>query len=82
MTAPAERHTWTSTYRVSSESRRRRILRTFGRVEHPGITATATARGDDLLVVLECASAAADMRARRIVLSLDLMAQRVDLRAA
>ncbi|MEJ7633947.1 hypothetical protein [Aeromicrobium sp.] len=78
MSTTPRRAAWSSTYRVSSESRQQRILRAIRRLDHPGITALGFVHDRDLVVVIDCASAAAEVRSRRIVLSLDLMAERLE----
>jgi hypothetical protein len=73
----SDRRSWSSTYRLSSESRQQRILRAFHRLDDPGITALGTSKGGEFLVVLDCSSARAEIHARRVVLTLDLLAERV-----
>ncbi|AXT85749.1 hypothetical protein C6I20_11485 [Aeromicrobium sp. A1-2] len=69
---------WSSTYRLSSESRQQRILRTVHRLDDPGIVALGTTRDTRPAVVIECSSANAEFRARRIVHTLDLLAERIE----
>lgn len=78
MSANPHRPAWSSTYRVSSESRQQRILRVIHRLDRPDTAALGTTCDSQTYVVIECASAAAEMRARRIVFTLHLMAERTE----
>lgn len=69
---------WSSTYRVSTESRQQRILRAIHRLDNPAITALGTTRGDELILVIECGSAAAEITSRQVVTALDLMSERLE----
>lgn len=73
-----QRAPWTSTYRLSSETRQQRILRAIHRLDHPGITALGTTRDGDCVIVIECGSAAAEVRSRQMVMALDLLAVRTE----
>lgn len=66
-----------ATYRLTSEPRQQRILRTIDRIDHPGITALGTTEAGEFFITATCASAAADVRVRRIVMSLDLLSERI-----
>jgi hypothetical protein len=69
---------WTSTYRLSSETRQQRILRAIHRLDHPGIKALGTTRDTDPVIVIECASAASEVRSRQMVMALDTDAVRTE----
>jgi hypothetical protein len=74
---PTPRHApWTSTYRLSSATRQQRILQAIRRLDHPGITALGTTRETDCVIVIECASAAAEVRSRQVVMAVDALAVR------
>lgn len=64
-------------YRLTSEPRQQRILRAIDRIDHPGITALGTARDGEFFIVAKCTTAAADVRVRRVVMSLDLLSERI-----
>lgn len=68
---------WSAVYRLTSEPRQQRILRAIDRIDHPGITALGTARDGEFFIVAKCTTAVADVRVRRIVMSLDLLSERV-----
>ena len=57
-----------TTYRISSAARRRRILHVLDRLGDAGLTSTSA---DDEHVVIDAATAAAHVKGRRIVLTLD-----------
>jgi len=78
MTSTPHRAAWTSTYRISSETRQQRILRAIHRLDHPGITALGTTRTDEQVIVIECTSAAAEVRSRQVVMAVDTLAIRTD----
>jgi hypothetical protein len=78
MPTTPHRAPWSSTYRISSESRQQRILRTIHRLDHPGIKALGTTRDSDCVIVIECTSAADEVRSRQIVMALDLLAVRTE----
>ena len=69
---------WTSTYRLSSETREQRILRAIHRLGHPGIKALGTTRTDECVIVIECTSAAAEVRSRQVVMAVDALAVRTE----
>ena len=69
---------WTSTYQLSSETRQQRILRAIQRLDHPGIKALGTTRDAEQVIVIECASAAAEVRSRQVVMALDVDAVRTE----
>ena len=69
---------WSAIYRLTSEPRQQRILRAIDRIDHPGITALGTARDGEFFIVAKCTSAVADVRVRRIVMSLDLLSERIN----
>jgi hypothetical protein len=64
-------------YRLTSEPRQQRILRAIDRIDHPGITALGTDEDGEFFIVAKCTTAAADIRVRRIVMSLDLLSERI-----
>lgn len=64
-------------YKLTSEPRQQRILRAIDRIDHPGIAALGTETDGEFFVVTKCATAGADIRVRRIVMSLDLLSERV-----
>jgi hypothetical protein len=64
-------------YRLTSEPRQQRILRAIDRIDHPGITALGTTQDGEFFIVAKCTTAAADVRVRRIVMSLDLLSERI-----
>jgi hypothetical protein len=68
---------WTSTYRLTSGSRQQRILQAVQRLDRSDILALGTMRDGEAYVVLECSSAAAGIRSRRIVLAVDPTARLV-----
>lgn len=68
---------WSTIYRLTSEPRQQRILRVIERLDLPGITALGAANDGEFFVVAKCTSAVADVRVRRIVMSLDLLSERV-----
>ncbi|MCW2751819.1 MAG: hypothetical protein JWR83_2929 [Aeromicrobium sp.] len=68
---------WSAIYKLTSEPRQQRILRAIDRIDHPGITALGTTRDGEFLIVAKCTSAVADVRIRRIVMSLDLLSERI-----
>ena len=70
--------TWTSTYQLSSQTRQQRILRAIQRLDHPGIKALGTTRAAECVIVIECASAADEIRSRRVVMALDALAVRTE----
>ena len=67
---------WTSTYQLSSQTRQQRILRAIQRLDHPGIKALGTTRDAECVIVIGCASAADEIRSRRVVMALDVLAVR------
>lgn len=67
---------WVSTYRLSSQTRQQRILRAIQRLAHPGITALGTTQEAECVIVIECASAADEIRSRQVVMALDVLAVR------
>lgn len=69
---------WTSTYRLSSATRQQRILRALQRLDHPGIKALGTTSECDYVIVIECASAAAEIRSRHVVMAVDVHAVRTE----
>ncbi len=69
---------WTSTYRLSSATRQQRILRAIQRLDDPGIKALDGSRDTDCVVVIECASAAAEILSRKLVMAWDLQAVRTE----
>jgi histone H3/H4 len=70
--------TWTSTYQLSSQTRQQRILRAIQRLDHPAIKALGTTREAECVIVIECASAAAEVRSRQVVMALDVLAVRTE----
>ena len=82
MPSPSQRAPWTSTYRLSSETRQQRILRAIHRLDHPGIKALGTSRDAEAMIVIECGSAAEEVRSRRVVMALDREAVRTETRRA
>ena len=78
MPSTPPRPAWTSTYRLSSETRQQRILRAIQRLDNPGITALGTTRDADCVIVIESASAAAEVRSRQVVMALDVLAVRTE----
>jgi hypothetical protein len=66
-----------ATYRLTSEPRQQRILRAIDRIDHPGITALGTTQDGEFFIVARCTTAAADVRVRRVVMSLDLLSERI-----
>jgi hypothetical protein len=68
---------WSAIYKLTSEPRQQRILRAIDRIDHPGITALGTTRDGEFFIVAKCASAVGDVRVRRIVMSLDLLSERM-----
>jgi hypothetical protein len=66
-----------ATYRLTSEPRQQRILRAIDRIDHPGITALGTTQDGEFFIVTKCTTAAADVRVRRIMMSLDLLSERI-----
>lgn len=78
MPSTPHRAPWSSTYRISSETRQQRILRAIHRLDHPGIKALGTTRESDCVIVIECASAAAEIRSRRMVIAVDHLAVRTE----
>jgi hypothetical protein len=78
MASTPPRAPWTSTYRLSSATRQQRILRAIHRLDHPGIKALGMTRDDDCMIVIECGSAAAEVRSRQVVMALDLQAVRTE----
>ena len=69
---------WTSTYRLSSQTRQQRILRAIQRLDHPAIKALGTIHDAEYVIVIECASAAAEVRSRQVVMALDVLAVRTE----
>ncbi len=63
-------------FRVQSQRRQQRILSVFHRIDHPGITALGTQSGPDWFVIVECSTFADQLRAARIVLTIDPLAVR------
>ncbi|KAA1400247.1 hypothetical protein [Aeromicrobium ginsengisoli] len=78
MTSTPPHAPWTSTYRLSSETRQQRILRAIHRLGHPGIKALGTTGDADPTIVIECASAAAEVRSRQVVMAVDALAVRTE----
>lgn len=78
MSSTPPRAAWTSTYRLSSATRQQRILRAIHRLDHPGITALGTTRDDELMIVIECGSAAAEVKSRQVVMAVDVSAVRTE----
>ena len=78
MSSTPPRAAWTSTYQLSSETRQQRVLRAIQRLDHPGIKALGTTRDADCVVVIECASAAAEILSRKVVMALDVLAVRTE----
>ena len=78
MPSAPHRAPWSSTYRISSETRQQRVLRAIHRLDHPGIKALGTTRGFDCVIVIECASAAAEIRSRQMVIAVDRLAVRTE----
>jgi hypothetical protein len=68
---------WSAIYKLTSEPRQQRILRAIDRIDHPGITALGTATDGEFFIVAKCTTAVADVRVRRIVMSLDLLSERI-----
>lgn len=69
---------WTSTYQLSSETRQQRILRAIQRLDDPAIKALGTTRDAEHVLVIECASAAAEVRSRQVVMAVDVLAVRTE----
>ena len=82
MSSPPQRAPWTSTYRLSSETRQQRILRAIHRLDQPGIKALGMSRDAAAMIIIECGSAAEEVRSRRIVMALDQEAVRTETRRA
>ena len=78
MSSTSQPAAWTSTYRLSSATRQQRILRAIHRLDHPGITALGTTRDSDAVIIIECTSAAAEIRSRQVVMALDPQAVRTE----
>ena len=77
MSHPRHEPSWSAIYKLTSEPRQQRILRAIDRIDHPGITALGTTRDGEFFIVAKCTTAVADVRIRRIVMSLDLLSERV-----
>ncbi|KQV75784.1 hypothetical protein ASC61_12620 [Aeromicrobium sp. Root344] len=78
MTSTPQHPAWTSTYQLSSETRQQRILRAIHRLDHPGIKALGTTRTEACMIVIECTSAAAEVRSRQVVMAVDALAVRTE----
>lgn len=63
-------------FRVQGERRQQRILSVFHRIDRPGITALGTQSGPDWFVIVECCSFADQLRASRVILTIDPLAVR------
>jgi hypothetical protein len=77
MSHPRHEPSWSAIYKLTSEPRQQRILRAIDRIDHPGITALGTTRDGEFFIVAKCTTAVADVRIRRIVMSLDLLSERM-----
>lgn len=58
-------------FRVRGALHQRRILSAFRRIGRPGVIALGTHSGRDWFVVVECSSLPTEVRARRVVMTID-----------
>lgn len=75
--SPASMTDWTiQIYRVRSESRQQSVLSAFKRIARPGVIALGTQSGPEHFVIVECCSLLNQFYARRVVLTIDPLAER------
>ena len=58
-------------YRVQDERCQQRILSVFHQIDRPGVVALGTQSGPDWFAIVECDSLAAQIRADRVVMTID-----------
>ncbi|MCW2770016.1 MAG: hypothetical protein JWR27_1449 [Aeromicrobium sp.] len=63
-------------YRVRDQQRQQRILTAFERIAYPGVTALGSRSGPEWLVIAECQSFGDQIRARRVIRTVDPDAER------
>lgn len=74
---PSHRDHWSlDIYQMTSRSRQQRVLKAFARVDTPGVQVLGVVRVDSWLVIVDSVTIADEIRARRILLSIDPAAVR------
>lgn len=63
-------------YRVRDEDRQQRIVSAFKQMARPGVVALGTQSGPDFFVIVECCSLMNEVYARRVVRTIDPLADR------
>lgn len=63
-------------FRVQGHLRQQRMLAAFRRIDRPGVVALGTQSGPEWFVIIECSSLAAEIQARRVVMTIDPTAVR------
>ncbi|MEO6606127.1 MAG: hypothetical protein ABIN55_10975 [Aeromicrobium sp.] len=71
------RHWSLEIFQLTSNRRQQRSLEAFGRVGMSGVHALGVVRNDEFFVIVDAASPAEELQSRRILMSIDPLAVRV-----